>query len=64
MGSVPRGECHRAAGGTARREHTECHARTQSGRGGLRAIAPFYFLGVYFITVVRLDVLDLGSTNA
>ena len=32
--------------------------------GGLRAIAPFYFLGVYFITIVRLDVLDLGSTNA
>ena len=31
--------------------------------GGLRAIAPFYFLGVYFITIVRLDALDLGSTN-
>ena len=43
----------------ARREHTECDARTHSGRGVSSSIAPFYFL-----CTVRLDALDLGSTNA
>ena len=67
MGSVPRGECHRAAGGTAPREHTECHARTQSGRGGLSPIAPFYFsvVQLYVAGCARSGFYErLGSRGA
>ena len=42
----------------APREHTKCHARTGSGGGVSSPIPPSYFL-----CTVRLDALDLGSTN-